>query len=100
LGESDKPGYDIESKSENNEERYIEVKGTSDSSCDILLSVNEFRGLRSKQEKYFVYVVINAFRNPVLYVTRGGRLLDISDTKIIIPFNQWWAKAKDEEYQP
>jgi len=100
LGESQKPGYDIESTSEDNEERCIEVKGTSDSSYDILLSVNEFRGLRTKQDKYFVYVVIDAFRNPVLYVTRGDRLLDISDTKIIIPFNQWRDKAKDEEYQP
>lgn len=100
LGESEKPGYDIESKSENNEKRYIEVKGTSDSSYDILLSVNEFKGLRSKQDKYFVYVVIDALRNPVLYVTRGDKLLDISDTKIIIPFAQWRDNAKEEEYQP
>jgi hypothetical protein len=99
LGESEKLGYDIESKSES-EERYIEVKGTSDSSYDIFLTVNEFRTLKNKQDKYFIYVVVDALRNPVLYVTRGDKLLDITDTKIIIPFTEWRDHAKEEEYQP
>jgi len=98
LGESEKLGYDIESKSEN-EERCIEVKGTSDSSYDIFLTVNEFRTLRDKQNKYFIYVVINALRNPILYSTQGNELLQIKDIKVIMPFSKW-KDVIDEEFQP
>jgi hypothetical protein len=98
LGESEKRGYDIESKSKD-EERYIEVKGSSEPSCDIFLTVNEFRALRNKRDKYFIYVVMDALRNPYLCVTRGDKLLDITDTKIIIPYKKW-AHAKDDEFQP
>ncbi|MBA7492116.1 hypothetical protein ES702_02665 [subsurface metagenome] len=100
LGESEKRGYDIESKSES-EERFIEAKGTSDSSYDIFLTVNEFRVLREdKESKYFVYVVTDALRAPFLQTTRGTKLLDIMDTKIIIPFNKWLNEAKDDEFKP
>jgi len=98
LGESEKLGYDIESKSEN-DVRYIEVKGTSESSYDIFLTVNEFKTLRDKQDKYFIYVVIDALRNPILYGTQGDRLLQIEDVKIIIPFSKW-KDIIDEEFQP
>lgn len=98
LGESEKRGYDIESKSES-EERCIEVKGTSDSFYDIFLTVNEFRTLRDKQDKYFIYVVINALRNPILYCSQGDKLLQIEDVKIIIPFSKW-KEVIDEEFQP
>ena len=33
------------------EESYIEVKATSGTNYDILLTVNEFRSLRNKQDK-------------------------------------------------
>jgi len=98
LGESEKLGYDIESKSEN-EERCIEVKGTNDSSYDIFLTVNEFRTLRDKQDKYFIYVVINALRNPTLYSSQGNKLLQIGDVKVIMPFSKW-KDVIDEEFQP
>ncbi|KUK55972.1 MAG: Uncharacterized protein XD79_0358 [Atribacteria bacterium 34_128] len=98
LGESEKLGYDIESKSEN-DVRYIEVKGTSESSYDIFLTVNEFKTLRDKQDKYFIYVVIDALRNPILYGTQGDRLLQIEDVKIIMPFSKW-KDVIDEEFQP
>jgi len=98
LGESEKLGYDIESKSEN-EERCIEVKGTNDSSYDIFLTVNEFRTLRDKQDKYFIYVVINALRNPTLYSSQGNKLLQIEDVKVIMPFSKW-KDVIDEEFQP
>jgi len=99
LGESEKLGYDIESKQES-EERCIEVKGTSDSSYDIFLTINEFRTLREKKDKYFVYIVTDALRDPLLHSTRGMKLLEITDTKIIIPFNKWLNIAKDEEFKP
>ena len=98
LGESEKLGYDIESKSEN-EERFIEVKGTSKPSDDIFLTVNEFRTLRDKKDKYFIYVVVNALQKPTLYSFQGDKLLQINDVKIIIPYSKW-KNVIDEEFQP
>ncbi|MCD5401571.1 DUF3883 domain-containing protein [candidate division NPL-UPA2 bacterium] len=96
LGESEKQrGYDIESKSEN-EERYIEVKSTSDTSYDIFLTVNEFKALRDKKEKYFIYAVLDVLRNPTMYITQGDKLLEIEDTKVIMPFNKWRDITDDE----
>jgi len=99
LGESEKPGYDIESKPEG-EERFIEVKGTSHPSYDIFLTVNEFRALRDKKDKYFVYVVTDALRDPLLHTTQGNKLLEITDIKIMIPFNKWLNEAKGDEFKP
>lgn len=61
--------------------------------------MNEFKTLRDKQDKYFIYVVIDALRNPILYGTQGDRLLQIEDVKIIIPFSKW-KDVIDEEFQP
>ena len=99
LGESEQLGYDIESKSQG-EGRHIEVKGTSDSSYDIFLTVNELRTLRDKQDRYFVYVVTDALKNPIVHITRGDKLLDIPDIKIVIPFAKWRDHAQEEEFQP
>ena len=98
LGESEKRGYDIESASES-KERYIEVKSTSDSSYDIFLTINEFKALRDKKEKYFIYVVLDALRKPTVHITQGDKLLEIEDTKVIIPFSKW-RDLIDEEFQP
>jgi hypothetical protein len=99
LGESEKLGYDIESKSET-EERCIEVKSSSHSDPNIFITTNELKTLQAKQSEYFVYVVRETLRNPTLSVTRGNRLLDISDVRTIIPFSKWWGTAKEEEYRP
>jgi len=99
LGESEKLGYDIESRSET-EERYIEVKSSSRPDPDIFITTNEFRTLKEKREKYFVYVIKDALRNPILCVRRGDELLRIVDIKIIIPFSKWWNEAEGEEFQP
>jgi hypothetical protein len=98
LGESEKMGYDIESKSENGE-RYIEVKGSSASSFDIFLTVNEVRTLKDKEDRYFIYVVINALRNPILYICQGNKLLEIDDVKVIMPFSKW-KNIIEDEFQP
>lgn len=101
LGESEKPGYDIESKSES-EERFIEAKGTSNSSHPIHLTANEFKALQGdKSDKYFVYVVTDALTVPHLRVTRGSKLLGIiPDVEIEIPFNKWLVEATEEEFRP
>jgi len=98
LGESEKLGYDIESRSEV-EERFIEVKSSSLLDPDISITPSELKALRERGEKYFVYVIRNALTNPTLYVIRGDKLLKrIRNAKITIPFNKWW-DAKDEEFQ-
>ena len=99
LDESEKTGYDIESNSENGE-MFIEVKATSKSHHDIFLTVNEFKSLRDKKDKYFVYVVTDVLNEPLLHVSNGYKLLEIPDTKIIIPFKKWSNNAKEEEYKP
>lgn len=99
LGESEKRGYDVESKSDKKERRYIEVKSTSGASYDIFLTVNEFKTLRDKREKYFMYVVLDALRSPSVYVTQGDKLLEVEDTKVIIPFSKW-RDLSEEEFQP
>ncbi|RLE15090.1 hypothetical protein DRJ04_01090, partial [Candidatus Aerophobetes bacterium] len=58
------------------------------------------RTLQEKRDKYFIYVVKDALQNPTLCVTRGSKLLEITDIKTIIPFNKWWESAKEEEFQP
>ena len=102
-------GYDIlQSPQESDEgfglivsqERYIEVKSSGRLNPDIFLTIKQFSTLQEKREKYFVYVVKDVLRYPTLCVTRGDRLLAITEIKTIIPFNKWWRDAKDEEFQP
>ncbi|MFQ5980429.1 MAG: sacsin N-terminal ATP-binding-like domain-containing protein [Candidatus Heimdallarchaeota archaeon] len=95
LGESETPGYDIKSKG-----RFIEVKSSSKVNPDISITTNELSALREKQEKYFVYVVRQALSNPSLCVTRGDKLLQITDIRTIIPFSKWWDNTKEEEFEP
>lgn len=98
LGESEKPGYDIESKSES-DKKFIEVKGTSKNYYDIFLTVNEFRALRNKKDNYFVYIITDALRTPFLRTVIGAKLLEIPDTKLIIQFSKW-KDITESEFQP
>ena len=82
------------------QERYIEVKSSAKTNPDIFLTTKQFTTLQEKCEKYFVYVVRDALRNPTLCVTRGDKLLKITEIKTIIPFSKWWENAKEEEFQP
>jgi len=101
-------GYDIVTSEESEEgfgfvesqERYIEVKSSAKINPDIFLTTRQFATLQEKREKYFVYIVRDALRNPTLCVTRGDKLLKITEIKTIIPFNKWWENAKEEEFQP
>jgi hypothetical protein len=101
LGESQKLGYDIESKSES-ELRFIEVKGTlAELSTDIFLTPNEFNTLRNYPGKYFIYLVLNTFKAPTLYIL-GEEILNKKidkNVKIIIQFDS--RKDTDTEvFQP
>jgi len=102
-------GYDITPPLEESEEgfgliqsqeRYIEVKSSAKGNPDIFLTSRQLTTLQEKREKYFVYVVRDALRNPTLSVTPGDRLLKITEIKTIIPFSKWWENAREEEFQP
>ncbi len=102
-------GHDIHSQEETeeeglgqieSEERYIEVKGRRQSSPDIFLTTKQYRTLQKRQDKYYVYLVKDAFKYPTLCVNRGDKLFEITDTKIIIPFSKWSKEAKEDEYRP
>ena len=76
------------------------MKSSAKTNPDIFLTTRQFATLQEKREKYFVYVVRDALRNPTLCVTRGDRLLEITEIKTIIAFSKWWENAKEEEFQP
>ena len=67
----------------------IEVKGTKELQYKIVLKKSQFRALREKKDEFFVYVVLNAFRKPILNVVRGSKLLEISDIQIMVPYEKW-----------
>jgi len=90
LGESQKPGYDVES-----EERVIEVKGRSSSSPNIFITTKELKAMQ-KFDNYFVYVVSDALRHPILTLVSGGDLLGITDIQIIVPYKKWSSVKYDE----
>ena len=100
-------GYDIISQEEiegigqiTSGDRFIEVKGRRLPNPDIFLTSKQFKTLRDKRDKYYVYLVKDCLNYPTLCVTRGDKLIDITDTKIIIPFTKWRDEAKEDEYQP
>lgn len=81
-------------------DRYIEVKSSAKPQPDIFLTNRQFKTMREQREKYFVYIVGDVLNKPTLYVTRGEKLLEIQEIKIIIPFKKWRENAKEEEFQP
>jgi len=88
-------GYDIESE---HGRRLIEVKGRSDPSPQIWLTHHQLKRLQMEREKYFIYIVRNALRNPVLSVIKGFNLLSI-DYSISVDFYKW-RNFSEEEFQP
>lgn len=94
LGESVKPGYDIESKL-GAKARHIEVKSNRDSSPDIFVTPKEFIRLQEDKEGYFIYVVTDALRTPVLHCISGSKVIE-SDFSISLPSSLWKGLAEDE----
>jgi len=87
LGQSENPGYDIESRS-GADARCIEVKGTRSQSDDVFLTANELAALKHKNS-YYLYRVVEALANPVLQITGGRKLKDIVEgegIKVAIPY--------------
>ena len=96
------PGYDILSKYQDEEEtkeRYIEVKGSSDTKPEKMLSKKQTKKLMQEEDKYFVYGVVDALNNPTLYVLRGDRILEEEEFRMPIRPAKW-EELKEEKYQP
>lgn len=100
LGESEakQEGCDVVSESDKKEKRYIEVKGRSRTGPNIFLTPNEFKTLRDKEERYFIYMILDALRRPTVYAIQGNKLLEVA-FNVVIPFNEW-RDLSDEEFQP
>ena len=94
LGESQKPGYDIKSQS-GNESRHIEVKGNRDATPTVFVTPKEFVRLSLEKEQYFLYVVTDALRKPVLYSIRGDRIIG-ADFAISLSSTLWKELSEDE----
>ncbi len=98
-------GFDLIPEMEESEgmvqsaERYIEVKSSEKPNPDIYLTTRQFRTLQEQRERYFVYIITDALRHPTLHVTRGDRLLTITQIRTVIPFRKWWENAKEEEFK-
>lgn len=90
----DSLGYDIKSFEEGGQEKYIEVKSTSqspDSNANFLISSNQYSKAK-KIENYYFYIVFNAkskkpkvwkIKNPLQYEHKGLTLIPISYRVII-----------------
>lgn len=90
----DSLGYDIKSFEENGEEKFIEVKSTSqspDANANFLISSNQYSKAKDIKNYYF-YIVFNAkgkkpriwrIKNPLRYENNGLTLVPISYRVII-----------------
>ncbi len=90
----DSLGYDIKSFEEDGQEKYIEVKSTSqfpDSNANFLISSNQYSEAK-KVENYYFYIVFNAkskqprvwkIKNPLQYENKGLTFIPISYRVII-----------------
>ncbi|MCH7963327.1 MAG: DUF3883 domain-containing protein [Bacteroidetes bacterium] len=91
LGGSEKPGYDIESTN-GSIKRLIEVKGSRDSKPNIFLTSGEYTTLFNNPDKYYVYVVSEASKSPIIHIIPGKNLLEIDETNVTFDFNKWYPK--------
>ena len=95
---SENLGFDIRSKGNDGETRYIEVKARA-ATGEIVLTQNEmFKALRFK-EKYWLYVVENSAINPTLYIINNPAetlnvIKKIESVRYIVPGIEWKFKGK------
>ena len=90
-------GYDIRSKGKE-EIRYIEVKARADTG-DILLTPNEWFKAKRFKNDYWLYIVENASKNPVLYIIQNPwDNLKVSEKveviRFVVDMNEWKLKGE------
>ena len=92
----EKIGFDIRSK-DKEEIRYIEVKARKEEG-NVALTPNEWFKARRFREKYWLYVVVNAATNPVLFlVNNPADNLDVMEkvevVRFLVPMKEWRKKG-------
>ncbi len=88
-------GYDIESKMPGGIRKYIEVKGSSEVRPKISITANQHQRMVQESERTFVYIVINALKDPELYIIPGKRLLEGLAFELKFSPSQWLEKVED-----
>ena len=98
LTESEKRGYDIESRNESILHK-IEVKGSEKSDPNLFLPAHEFEVLVSTSENdnelYYVYIVGNVYDTPKIYRLKGEDIKQ-ADTGINLESYKWKKLTKIE----
>ena len=92
-------GFDIRSKSDK-EIRYIEVKARKNEG-QIVLTPNEWFKAKRFKEQYWLYIVANVAKNPVLYIINNPAenlkvQQKIEITRYIVPLDEWKNKGVKE----
>jgi SNF2 family DNA or RNA helicase len=78
-------GFDIRSKGRD-EIRYIEVKARKDEG-EVVLTLNEWLKAKRFKGQYWLYVVFNAIKNPILYIINNpAENLDVQEKIEVVRF--------------
>lgn len=95
-------GFDIRSKGDlpaqaGGETRYIEVKARKDEG-QIALTLNEWFKAKRFKEHYWLYVVANAVKNPILYIinnpTENLKVQEkVEVVRFVVPLEEWKNKG-------
>jgi len=85
-------GFDIRSKGKD-EVRYIEVKARRDEG-DVALTPNEWFKAKRFKEKYWLYIVSNASKNPTLFIVNNPAVnLEVKEkvevVRFLVPLKEW-----------
>ncbi len=93
-------GFDIRSVGENDEIRYIEVKGRSGEDA-VALTQNEWFKARRFRDEYYLYAVMNTMTTPQLYAIKNPAENVQAEEKIeavrfMVPFSEIAAKGERE----
>ncbi|MEM3455800.1 MAG: DUF3883 domain-containing protein, partial [Candidatus Micrarchaeia archaeon] len=89
-------GFDIRSKGDG-ETRYIEVKARKDEG-QVALTLNEWFKAKRFKNQYWLYVVANAVKNPVLYIinnpTENLKVEEkVEVVRFVVPLDEWKNKG-------
>jgi len=90
-------GFDIRSKGKA-DVRYIEVKARKEEGS-VALTPNEWFKAKRFKEKYWLYVVVNAATNPVLFLVNNPvENLDVAErvevVRFLVPMKEWKNKGE------
>ena len=90
-------GFDIRSADTDNNVRYIEVKSRAETGA-VALTQNEWFKARRFREEYWLYIVVNAATNPILYtIINPAENLNVQEkvevVRFLVPLEEWKSKG-------